>query len=209
MNDLATDSTNSSLSTPPTGEVAELYLVDLGLTWDDLKGKTVLDLGAGLGAFARAAKERGVHVTSLEARPELWKHEGEPPTDLPYVVADAAKLPFGDQTFDLVISRAGPLGSEEEQGRFHQIMDEATRVLKTGGQLRFGPTPVAPSIVHPDPDHVDASVADMTIDDRMVHLADQTRQYLMDQYPDLRVGQIEHPDRTAPFHEYFVYRKQQ
>ncbi len=207
MTDLALDSQSSASSIPPTSEVAELYLIDLGLSWTDLEGKTVLDLGAGLGEFARAAREHGVTVTSVEQRPELWKHEGEPPTDLPYVVADAILLPFADYSFDYVICRAGPLGSEEEQSRFHQIMNEAIRVLKPGGELRFGPTPVAPSIIHPDPDHPDPALEDMALDDRIVHLADQTRQYLVKTYPGLMARQIEQSSREAPFHEYFVYRK--
>lgn len=206
MDDLI-NNTQPMSDVPPTNEVAELYLIDLGLSWDDLASKSVLDLGAGLAEFARAAKSHGISVTSVEQRPELWKEEGEPPTDIPYVIADAVKLPFDDATFDVVISRAGPIGSEEDQGRFGHMMTEAIRVLKPGGQLRFGPTPIAPSIVNADPDQTNTELEGMALDDRIVHLADQTRQYLLKQYPGLQAVQITQANREAPYHEYFVYHK--
>lgn len=65
----------------------------------------------------------------------------EEPLDTPkLVVADANQLPFGDNTFDLVVSYAGPINytgiSSEERTK---LFAEALRVLTPGGEIRFGP----------------------------------------------------------------------
>ena len=75
---------------------AEAYLMDLGLNWDMLEDKKVLDIGAGLAGFAQAAKKRGINVVSLDAHPEWWSEIGDPPTDVPFVIGDGKKHPFKD-----------------------------------------------------------------------------------------------------------------
>lgn len=208
MDDFTTP-TNSSVLSPSIAEIAGLYLVDLGLSWDELRGKTVLDLGAGLGEFARAARVHGIDVTSLELRPELWSSEGEPPTDIPYVIADAVKLPFDDESFDVVVSRQGPLGTEEDQQRFTQMMHEAIRVLRPGGELRFGPTPVAPTVAHANPSDADSSLDGLTLDERILHLANTTRTYLLTTFKGLEARPIPAVGPDASPRECFVFQKNQ
>jgi len=190
-----------------TAEVAQLYLVDLGLSWDELAKKRILDLGAGLGEFAQAALQHDVEVTSLELRPELWEAEGEPPIDIPYVIADAVKLPFDDDSFDVVLSRQGPLGSEENPERFIRMMQEALRVLRPGGQLRFGPTPIAPSIASSELAHSETELEGMSLDDRIVHLASRTKAYLLAAFPGLEARSISSIALDEPLREYFVFQK--
>src|SRR5947199_3299546 len=79
-------------------ETAEVYLKDLGLTWEDLESKEILDIGAGLGRFAQAAQKRGVKVTSVDMHPEWHNETGVVPTSVPYLLADARKrLPYEDE----------------------------------------------------------------------------------------------------------------
>lgn len=53
--------------------IAETYFTDLGLDWESLKGKKILDLGSGLAEFAQAVKKSGIDVVSLDAHPELGR----------------------------------------------------------------------------------------------------------------------------------------
>ncbi len=117
--------------------IAEVYLKDLGLTWDVLKGKKILDMGAGPAKFAREAKKRGIEVVSVDKIPGGMGEVGVP-KDVPYIVGDILNLPVPDNSFDVVVSRAvaHALDSREELAKF---VSEAKRVLKSGGELRFGP----------------------------------------------------------------------
>src|SRR5690348_119091 len=78
---------------------ANTYLGDLGLSWEDLAGKRILDVGAGSAGFAKAAKGRGIEVVSLDQDPKYRVF-----TDVPYVQGQGRgnSLPFMDETFDLV-----------------------------------------------------------------------------------------------------------
>lgn len=118
---------------------SEFVLTRLGLTWNQLKGKKILDVGAGLAEVEQAAKKRGIEVVSVDQSPGTYREQGEViPHDVLYLEADAAKLPFEDNTFDLIISHAAPpiiSGSKEE---VKAVILEARRVLKPGGEFRFG-----------------------------------------------------------------------
>ena len=119
-------------------QTAETYLNDLGLSWKVLEGKKVLDLGAGLAGFAQAAEKRGVNVISMDAHPEWWK-EGKMPKNVPYVVGDANQLPLKAETFDIVVARAAVHSMVETKEDLEAFLKEVKRVLKPGGEFRFGP----------------------------------------------------------------------
>lgn len=118
---------------------AEAYLMELGLNWDMLMGKRVLDMGAGLAGFAQAAKERGIDVISLDAHPEWWSEIGDPPSNVPFVVGDGKQLPFKEESFDVIVSRSAVHSMVEIQDDLESVISEARRVLKPGGEFRFGP----------------------------------------------------------------------
>jgi hypothetical protein len=70
--------------------IANSYLWHLGLKWDVLQGKKILDIGAADARFALAAKKRNISVTSVDIEEGGWAHplriQG-----VPYDVADARK----------------------------------------------------------------------------------------------------------------------
>lgn len=121
-------------------ERAEYILETLGLHWEDLQGKHVLDLGAGNAELARAATQRGIDtIQSIDLNPSMQDPTVEK-LDL-YQKADAAALPFPDESFDLVVSHAAPptLIDANNAPAIVAIVHEALRVLKPGGEFRFGP----------------------------------------------------------------------
>jgi SAM-dependent methyltransferase len=66
----------------------------------------ILDVGAGTGELSRVlAEESGGEVVCLDADPRLLD-VARAETDLPVVVGDATRLPFADESFDLVVCQA-------------------------------------------------------------------------------------------------------
>jgi ubiquinone/menaquinone biosynthesis C-methylase UbiE len=150
-------------------EVITRYLSDLGLTKEDLRNKSVLDVGAGSARFAEGVNASAIGATVVSVEQQKLEMA---PESLP-VLAHAQKLPFADQAFDYVFSvRAIPqvaaVGKTKERGTV-QIVDgekvrsltkedfqmmkqeeselvsqavrECLRVVKVGGEVRFGSVP--------------------------------------------------------------------
>ncbi|MGH2556650.1 MAG: class I SAM-dependent methyltransferase, partial [Actinomycetota bacterium] len=67
-------------------------------------GRMTLDLACGEGRVARDLRERGHRVVGIDASPTLVRHAKEADSATHHVVADAAALPFGTGTFDLVVA---------------------------------------------------------------------------------------------------------
>ena len=90
-------------------------------------GRDVLDLGAGTGHYAAWSAARGARrVVAVDLTPEMLAGGARGA-----VVADAARLPFTAQSFDLVI--AALLLSFVADVR--AVLGEASRVLRPGGLL--------------------------------------------------------------------------
>ena len=119
-------------------EEAERELLGLGLKWEDLENKRVLNIGAGAGDLAKAAEQKGIKIISFDKYPERYQEEG---TELPYnyIKGTAEKLPLKDASFDLVLCHAGPLTICPDKFLVILFFKEAERVLRPGGELRFGP----------------------------------------------------------------------
>lgn len=93
----------------------------------DVRGRRVLDLGAGTGHYAAWARVHGARVSvALDLTPEMLARAPRPA-----VVADATRLPFRAGCFDVVVG-ALVLSFVKDRGR---LLREAARVLCPGGVL--------------------------------------------------------------------------
>jgi ubiquinone/menaquinone biosynthesis C-methylase UbiE len=91
----------------------------------------LLDVGCGGGAHAVAFGERGWTVTGIDLSPaqlELARSRG-----VEVVEADAASLPFEDETFDAAVS----IFTHTDVDDFAAVIREVTRVLRPGGRLVY------------------------------------------------------------------------
>lgn len=106
----------------------------------EVRGRKVLDVGCHYGIFSFYMLERGASVTGIDIA-EKWvqrcseqareKHPGGPAE---FLVADAQALPFGDESFDVVIC----LEVVEHVDFPGKVMSEVHRVLRPGGVLVVG-----------------------------------------------------------------------
>lgn len=118
-------------------EVFQTYIEDLRLTPEDFS-KKILDVGAGSAQFAKWAKKHGVssQIYSLEpTQPLVERGKG--------VKGVAEKIPFAEESFDLVVSVAAIPNvylNEKESGVKEKVLEslsEMVRVLKSGGEIRL------------------------------------------------------------------------
>ena len=107
----------------------------------DLKGKRVLDLGCGSGAYSLWFAERGASVVGLDLSETMISiaQERSRGLDAVFRVADIRQsLPFDDDGFDLVFSAT----ALHYVDRLITTMTEIARVLKAGGAF-------IASVLHP------------------------------------------------------------
>ena len=100
------------------------------------EGRDVLEVGAGLGGGAAwlARHERPRRLVALELSPAAVRacRERHPPcAGLSFEQGDAQALPFGDASFDVVLS----VESSHTYPRFADFVREAHRVLRDDGVL--------------------------------------------------------------------------
>jgi SAM-dependent methyltransferase len=95
----------------------------------------VLDVAAGTGTSAIPAARRGAEVVATDLTPELLdvgrataREEG---IELTWQTADAEALPFGDASFDVVMSSIGVMFAPHHQS----AADELVRVCRPGGKI--------------------------------------------------------------------------
>jgi SAM-dependent methyltransferase len=94
-------------------------------------GRATLEIGCGEGRVARDLQDRGHRVTGVDSSPTLL---GSPPPPDPageYVLADAADLPFSDETFDLAVAYNSLMDIDDMGGS----VLEAARVLRPEGRF--------------------------------------------------------------------------
>ena len=98
-------------------------------------GMRVLDVAAGTGNASLPAAATGADVTASDLTPELLTagriRAAAVGLDLDWVEADAENLPFGDESFDVVISAIGVMFAPHHQA----AADELVRVCKPGGTI--------------------------------------------------------------------------
>jgi SAM-dependent methyltransferase len=109
----------------------------------DVRGKRVLELGAGAAAASRWLRTEGAEVTALDLSAGMLRHAkaGERRTGVrvPLVQADALALPFADSVFDIVCTAFGAIPFVADSAA---AMREVARVLRPGGRWVF-------SLTHP------------------------------------------------------------
>jgi SAM-dependent methyltransferase len=96
-------------------------------------GQEVLDVATGSGNVAIVAAQSGAHVTGLDLTPELFeaarRRMAEAEVDIELIEGDAEDLPFGDASFDRVLSCFGVMFAPRHQ----KAADELIRVVRPGG----------------------------------------------------------------------------
>ncbi len=140
-------------------------------------GARTLDLGCGEGRLSRFLRSRGYRVAGLDAAPSMVRLAVSHAAAAPAVLADAAALPFGDETFDLVVAYM----SLHDMDRMPEAVAEAGRVLEPGGRLCVAiPHPVhsagsfrgrdadAPFVI--DGSYLDQAVADWVAEEGDIQL---------------------------------------
>jgi SAM-dependent methyltransferase len=95
----------------------------------------VLDVAAGTGNASVPAAQRGGRVTASDLTPELLEAGQRRPEaqglEIEWVEADAEHLPFGDASYDVVLSAIGVMFAPH-----HQVAaDELVRVCRPGGTV--------------------------------------------------------------------------
>lgn len=106
----------------------------------DIKNKLILDFGCGLGALAIfLAKRYGANVIGVDINPEIIENAtnripAELGSKVKFLVnSSTKKLPFGDNEFDLIISKGVIVHLTNNQ--HYELFNEFNRTLKIQGDL--------------------------------------------------------------------------
>ena len=117
------------------GTTLQIVGEDLCEALDVRSGQKVLDVAAGNGNVTLAAARRWCEVTSTDYVPALLQRGRERAAaerlDVDFREADAEALPFGDATFDVVVSTFGVMFTADHD----RAAAELARVCKHGGKI--------------------------------------------------------------------------
>lgn len=103
-----------------------------------MPGERVLDVATGTGNTALKARSMGASVIGLDLAPELLavarkKAEAQGYRDVRFEEGDAAKLPYRDGEFDVVVSTCGHMFAPDQE----RVGSEMARVTRHGGRIVF------------------------------------------------------------------------
>jgi SAM-dependent methyltransferase len=119
--------------------MVETFLLALGPRLVDAsgigRGMSVLDVACGTGNASIPAAQRGARVTASDLTPELLeagrRRAEAGGLELDWVEADAERLPFEDESFDVVMSSIGVMFAPHHR----DAADELVRVCRPGGTI--------------------------------------------------------------------------
>ena len=117
---------------------------DAGLL-GEIRGKALLEIGAGAAQCSRYAARRGARVVATDISGGMLRQGSDlnlrftitSGLTLPLVQCDGANLPFGDGSFDTVFTSYGVVPFVADSAA---VMAEAARVLRPGGRFVFSTT---------------------------------------------------------------------
>lgn len=190
-------------------EVRAKYILGrLGFSWEELKGKRILDIGAGPAEFGAAARKKGINIISLDRK--LRDSDDTPPyQNKGYILGSAEHLPFADESFDIVMSHASiPLHAAVDRNDVLHFIEEIRRVLKRGGECRFGPVGVGGALfpVEDSSQPVDVErTAHVDIEEEVRKTSLKTTALLRELIPNL---QNSTDDPMAQRNNFYSFRKE-
>lgn len=120
-------------------EIAERNIWDVGARivrhLGVRQGEDVLDVACGSGNAALRAAKSGASVVGIDLTPELFDRAKQLADEagvwMELIEGDAERLPFEDESFDVVLSTFGHMFAPR-----HQVAaDEIARVLRPGGRI--------------------------------------------------------------------------
>ena len=94
-------------------------------------GRRTLEVGCGEGRVSRDLVKRGHRMTAVDVVETLIRLAKDADEQSSYIRADAAALPFADESFDLVVFYNTLMDIDEME----QSVVEAARVLRHGGAM--------------------------------------------------------------------------
>lgn len=94
-------------------------------------GERTLEVGCGEGRVSRDLADRGHRVVAVDASPTLIRLASDADARSRYIRADAATLPFADESFDLAVYYNSLMDIDGMEESVH----EAARVLRKGGAM--------------------------------------------------------------------------
>ena len=138
------DPTAMAIETWSLGEYTQLardllpVATQLVETTDVSEGDRVLDIACGSGNVALTAWRRGATVTGSDLVPRMLEFAGDNASimgadDIEWRQADAAALPFEDDSFDVVLSCFGHIAAFDPDAAGRELV----RVTKPGGRIAY------------------------------------------------------------------------
>ena len=97
----------------------------------DLKGKSILDVGCGIGFYANALKEQGAEVVGVDTDEENIQEAQAIFPEIVFKQAQGEHLPFKPASFDMVLLNE----VLEHVGDDNKTVAECLRVLNPGGKI--------------------------------------------------------------------------
>jgi SAM-dependent methyltransferase len=112
-----------------TGALDFLGLLDIR------SGISMLDVGCGAGQIAIPAAQKGANVTGIDLASNLIDQARERASaaelEITFEQGDAEELPYGDDSFDLVVSLIGAMFAPRPE----KVASELVRVCRGGGRI--------------------------------------------------------------------------